>query len=60
VCNCFNVSEREIDAFLAESNSIAALQASLKCGTNCGSCLPELRRKVNLGTALPRGRILAV
>jgi assimilatory nitrate reductase catalytic subunit len=45
VCNCFNVSEREIDAFLAKSNSIAALQASLKCGTNCGSCLPELRRK---------------
>ncbi|HZE12060.1 MAG TPA: molybdopterin dinucleotide binding domain-containing protein, partial [Burkholderiales bacterium] len=47
VCNCFNVSEREIDAFLAESNSITALQASLKCGTNCGSCLPELRRKVS-------------
>jgi assimilatory nitrate reductase catalytic subunit len=40
VCNCFDVSEREIDAFLAESNSIDALQASLKCGTNCGSCLP--------------------
>jgi assimilatory nitrate reductase catalytic subunit len=48
VCNCFNVSEREIDVFLAQSNSIAALQASLKCGTNCGSCLPELRRKVSL------------
>jgi len=52
VCNCFNVSEREIDAFLARSNSIAALQASLKCGTNCGSCLPELRRKVDFAMAL--------
>jgi len=48
VCNCFNVSEREIDAFLAKSNSITALQARLKCGTNCGSCLPELRSKVSL------------
>jgi len=48
LCNCFNVSEREIDAFLAKSNSIDELQASLKCGTNCGSCLPELRRKVSL------------
>jgi len=48
VCNCFNVSEREIEDFLAKSNSIATLQASLKCGTNCGSCLPELRRKVSL------------
>ena len=23
---------------------LAALQAGLKCGTQCGSCLPELRR----------------
>jgi assimilatory nitrate reductase catalytic subunit len=60
VCNCFDVSEREIDAFLAESNSINALQASLKCGTNCGSCLPELRRKVSLAIALPRDRVLTV
>ena len=51
VCNCFNVSEREIDAFLAKSNSMIELQASLKCGTNCGSCLPELRRKVSLAKA---------
>jgi assimilatory nitrate reductase catalytic subunit len=59
VCNCFNVSEREIDAFLARSNSIAALQANLKCGTNCGSCLPELRRKASLAIALPRDRVLS-
>ena len=46
LCNCFDVAESEIDAFFAKSNSLAELQASLKCGTNCGSCLPELRRKV--------------
>ena len=46
ICNCFDVAEDEIDAFLARSNSLAELQASLKCGTNCGSCLPEVRRRI--------------
>jgi assimilatory nitrate reductase catalytic subunit len=46
LCNCFDVAESEIDAFLATSKSIAELQASLKCGTSCGSCLPELRRRI--------------
>jgi assimilatory nitrate reductase catalytic subunit len=56
LCNCFDVAEAEIDAFLARSNSprsnsspsisLQALQASLKCGTNCGSCLPEVRRRI--------------
>ena len=27
----------------AESR-LSQLQAALKCGTNCGSCLPDLRR----------------
>jgi assimilatory nitrate reductase catalytic subunit len=53
LCNCFNVAEREIDAFLAKSNSLPKLQASLKCGTNCGSCLPELQRRVGNRGQLP-------
>jgi assimilatory nitrate reductase catalytic subunit len=44
VCNCFDVAESDINTFLGESKSLQALQASLKCGTNCGSCMPELRR----------------
>ena len=44
VCNCFDVAENDIKIFLGESKSLEALQASLKCGTNCGSCVPELRR----------------
>jgi assimilatory nitrate reductase catalytic subunit len=44
VCNCFDVAEGDIRIFLGESKSLADLQASLKCGTSCGSCLPELRR----------------
>jgi assimilatory nitrate reductase catalytic subunit len=46
VCNCFDVAEADIDAFRAASKSMAELQASLKCGTNCGSCLPELKRRI--------------
>ena len=49
VCNCFDVSEQRIRACLAELGGepaarIGALQARLKCGTQCGSCLPDLRR----------------
>jgi assimilatory nitrate reductase catalytic subunit len=44
VCNCFDVSENEIRAELAAGLDLAALQAKTGCGSNCGSCLPELRR----------------
>jgi assimilatory nitrate reductase catalytic subunit len=47
LCGCFDVAESQIDAFLsAPQASLSALQASLKCGTNCGSCMPEIRRKI--------------
>ncbi|WP_173830593.1 nitrate reductase [Herminiimonas arsenitoxidans] len=51
VCNCFNVSETEIhDALLGMSDApdvaLTALQQKLKCGTNCGSCVPELKKIV--------------
>lgn len=46
---CFSVTDLAITAHLAHSNAasaqrLAALQANLKCGTNCGSCLPQLQR----------------
>ncbi|CAM5785846.1 nitrate reductase [Rhizobacter fulvus] len=51
VCSCFDVSEPRIVATLATfagppEAQLAQLQGTLKCGTNCGSCLPELRRLV--------------
>jgi len=55
VCSCFDVSELEIAAIVgshaegAGSEHAALLrlvQAELKCGTQCGSCLPEVRRLV--------------
>ena len=51
VCSCFNVTDTAIAGCLAgcsgsDETRLAALQDSLKCGTNCGSCIPELKRMV--------------
>ncbi len=51
VCTCFNVSEDAIRSELprcggADDQRLAQLQGQLRCGTNCGSCIPELRRLV--------------
>jgi assimilatory nitrate reductase catalytic subunit len=65
VCTCFDVSEREIVAALASVGADAGasgallrfVQTELKCGTQCGSCLPEVRRLVRSaasGTAAPQ------
>ncbi len=49
VCTCFNVAETEIVGALeackgSADTRLAAVQERLKCGTNCGSCLPELKK----------------
>jgi assimilatory nitrate reductase catalytic subunit len=51
VCNCFDVSEARIRNQLlqcsgTEAERLVALQGALRCGTQCGSCLPVLRRLV--------------
>jgi len=57
VCTCFNVSESAIQTQLTrcrgnESERLAQLQQTLQCGTNCGSCVPELQRLVREQPAL--------
>jgi assimilatory nitrate reductase catalytic subunit len=44
VCTCLDVSESEITTAFAQGADLAGLQARLKCGTECGSCEPELKR----------------
>ncbi len=44
VCTCLGVSEDEIRIQMAAGAALEAVQRNLKCGTQCGSCLPELRR----------------
>ena len=57
VCTCFNVSEPAIRECLSASQGtdearLAALQGELQCGTNCGSCVPELKRLTRLAKSL--------
>ena len=44
VCNCLNVSASEIREDAAAGLDFAACQAKRKCGTSCGSCVPEVKR----------------
>ncbi|MFC5497958.1 molybdopterin-dependent oxidoreductase [Caenimonas terrae] len=58
VCTCFNVTDLQIGECLADSAGdeaarLAALQADLRCGTNCGSCIPELKRLARQPAAEP-------
>jgi assimilatory nitrate reductase catalytic subunit len=47
VCACFGVGRNTIcDAIAAGAHSAAEIGARLKAGTNCGSCIPELKRLV--------------
>jgi assimilatory nitrate reductase catalytic subunit len=47
VCACFGVGRGTIcDAIAAGANSAADIGAKLKAGTNCGSCIPELKRLI--------------
>ena len=50
ICSCLDVSENEINALLSEGADFATLQTKLRCGTECGSCVPELRRLVAIGS----------
>ncbi len=47
VCACFGVGRTTIcDAIAAGAGTAAEIGAQLKAGTNCGSCIPELKRLI--------------
>jgi len=51
ICTCFNITGDAIRTELAhcrgfEDARLGQLQTALKCGTQCGSCRPEVRRMV--------------
>jgi len=53
VCACFGVGRNTIcDTIAAGASSAAEIGARLKAGTNCGSCIPELKRLI-AQTAVP-------
>lgn len=47
ICSCFEVGEKEICSAIRQGATNArALGEVLKCGTNCGSCVPELKQLI--------------
>ena len=48
VCACYGVGRNQICSVIEKgvARSVEEIGATLKAGTNCGSCLPELRRLV--------------
>ena len=47
VCVCFQVGARRIEAAAAAGNrSVEKIGRQLGAGTNCGSCIPEIRRLI--------------
>ena len=62
VCACFGVGRNTIcDTIAAGARSAADIGAKLKAGTNCGSCIPELKRLIaQAGPSMPcRSKLVA-
>jgi assimilatory nitrate reductase catalytic subunit len=63
VCACFGVGRTTICAAIAAgAQSAAEIGARLNAGTNCGSCIPELKRLIAQADAvvLADGQFLQV
>jgi assimilatory nitrate reductase catalytic subunit len=54
ICSCFSVSRDKILAAIQADGltSVAQIGARLKAGTNCGSCIPELKKLLQSVPAL--------
>ncbi|QQO32450.1 molybdopterin-dependent oxidoreductase [Bradyrhizobium diazoefficiens] len=54
VCACFGVGRATIcDTIASGARTAAEIGAKLKAGTNCGSCIPELKRLIATTEAVP-------
>ena len=58
ICSCVGVQEQAIKNCLRSldgqiADPMAALQSQLRCGTQCGSCLPEIRGLLASHTPAP-------
>lgn len=50
ICSCFQVGEKTIRAAVGQGcHTLDALHETLQCGSNCGSCIPELKGLLRSG-----------
>lgn len=53
VCSCFQVGDRQIQQAIEQGvDTVEALGSALQCGTNCGSCIPEIRSLLGSATEM--------
>jgi assimilatory nitrate reductase catalytic subunit len=55
VCACFSVTEAAISAAIMEKGFISPAEVgkALKAGTNCGSCVPEIKKLIGAPAPAP-------
>ncbi|EPE2666261.1 nitrate reductase [Vibrio parahaemolyticus] len=48
ICSCFRVTDKQIHDAMEKQDctSVTQLQNKLKCGTNCGSCVSQIKQMV--------------
>lgn len=51
VCTCENVSDQTIQQAIDAGHSLEQLKETLKCGTGCGSCIPQINQMIRLDKA---------
>ena len=46
ICSCFRVNEKQIVDAIQEQGitELSGLQSLLRCGTNCGTCVVEIKK----------------
>ncbi|RMP33196.1 Nitrate reductase [Pseudomonas syringae pv. antirrhini] len=47
LCNCMNVSQSTVMSGIERGLNLNQLKTQLGCGTQCGSCVPEIKRLIN-------------
>ncbi|RMO79721.1 Assimilatory nitrate reductase large subunit [Pseudomonas syringae pv. primulae] len=47
LCNCMNVSQSAVMSGIERGLDLIQLKTQLGCGTQCGSCVPEIKRLIN-------------
>jgi assimilatory nitrate reductase catalytic subunit len=52
VCTCESVSDQAIEQAIAQGDTLAQLKDKLKCGTSCGSCLPQIKQLIQRSNRL--------
>jgi len=56
ICSCFQVRDTQLEGAVNDgAETLKDLQKQLRCGTNCGSCIPELKAFLPTNLAIEAG-----